>query len=136
MASRSSRQGDVTTTSPAGPRSAAASAAAILLASILVACGIAPVTTTPTPPPTVGYLNPHGRPRAFGGGVCPIQGRHEHVYPPVPKAFFVDVGGAWRDVRAITSFTGPHRWRGGICQTSRFHQHAVAPGDLAAAPPS
>lgn len=103
----------------------------ILMATLFTsACGIAPVTSTPAPPPTVAYVNPHGRPRAFGGGVCPVSGRHEHIYPPVPDAFFVDDAGAWRDTRPIGSFTGPHPWRRRRCGIARYHQHAINPGDL------
>ena len=102
----------------------------VLLAIAMSACGIAPVTSAPGPPPTVAYVNPHGRPRAFGGGVCPVSGRHEHIYPPVPAAFFVDDAGAWRDTRPIHSFAGPHPWRGRGCAVARYHQHAIAPGDL------
>ncbi len=91
------------------------------------ACGIAPVTSRPAPAPTVAYHNPHGRPRAYGGGVCPVSGRHEHTYPPVPAEFFVDVTGAWRDTRRIESFAGPHAWHGRRCTISRYHQHAVMP---------
>ncbi len=64
------------------------------------ACGVAPVTTQPSPPPLTAYAGPHQRPRAYGGGVCPLHGRHEHVYLAVPPEAFVDDGsGAYRDTR-------------------------------------
>ncbi len=98
-------------------------AAALLLCA---GCGVVPVTTTPQAPPTFAYVEPHGRPRAWGGGVCPVRGRHEHVYPPVPAAAFVDDDGAWRDTRAIVSFSGPHLWQSGRqCTIPRYHQHAT-----------
>lgn len=89
-------------------------------------CGVVPVTTTPRAPPTFAYVEPHGRPRAWGGGVCPVRGRHEHVYPPVPAAAFVDDNGAWRDTRTIVSFSGPHPWPGRPCTIPRYHQHATS----------
>ena len=101
---------------------------AILIAG---ACGIAPVSRTPTPPPTITFVDPHGRPRAWGGGVCPVRGPHGHTYGPVPAAAFVDDAGAFRDTRTITNFTGMHPWRGRMCGIDRFHQHAVAsPSEL------
>jgi hypothetical protein len=48
------------------------------------------------------------------------------VYPPVPAAFFVDDGGAWRDTRVIVSFNGAHAWTGQQCTIPRYHQHAKA----------
>lgn|GEM_PF-1374587 len=93
-------------------------------------CGIAPVIHTPTPPPVIRYIDPHGRPRAFGGGVCPFRGPHTHVYPPVPRASFVLDGGSWRDTRSIVTFPGRHPWRGGTCPIEQVHHHAATDGDL------
>jgi hypothetical protein len=70
-----------------------------LLTAMSGACGVAPVSTTPRPPPVTMYIDPHHRPRAYGGGICPLLGRHTHVYPPVPAAAFVPEGDAWRDGR-------------------------------------
>lgn len=94
---------------------------------LCASCGVVPVSTTAQAPPTFAYVEPHGRPRAWGGGVCPVRGRHEHVYPPVPAAAFVDDNGAWRDTRAIVSFSGPHPWPGRPCTIPRYHQHAAPP---------
>jgi hypothetical protein len=96
---------------------------------VLAACGIAPVKTAPTKPPTYTFVDPHGRPRAYGGGVCPVFGRHAHVYPPTPRQAFVDDNGAARDTRTLLSFSGPHPWHGRTCTLPVVHQHAADDGD-------
>jgi hypothetical protein len=63
--------------------------------------------------------------------VCPLRGRHEHAWAPTPPAAFVDVDGAWRDTRAITTFTGPHALGRARCPIPSWHQHAVFVDDEA-----
>ncbi|MBM4280654.1 MAG: hypothetical protein FJ137_07790 [Deltaproteobacteria bacterium] len=89
-------------------------------------CGVVALRATPGPPDAVAYVGPHGRPRAYGGGVCPLGERHQHPWPPTPAAAFVLDDGAWRDTRTIASFPGPHALGRGHCATSRWHQHALA----------
>jgi hypothetical protein len=89
------------------------------------ACGVVPVRSTPGPPPSWTYVDPHGQPRAFGGGVCPLQGRHTHGWPPAPAAAFIDDHGAWRDTRRITTFPGPHRLGARACTIPTLHRHAL-----------
>ncbi len=98
----------------------------VLLAGLAGACAVVPVRTTPGPPPTWNYLDPHGRPRAFGGGVCPLQGRHTHGWPPAPAVSFVDDDGAWRDTRRMAPFAGPHRLGTRRCAIPALHHHAIA----------
>ncbi|MDP2344199.1 MAG: hypothetical protein Q8O67_24790 [Deltaproteobacteria bacterium] len=88
-------------------------------------CGIAPIQREPGPPRAYRFVDAHGRPRAWGGGACPLTGPHEHLYPPVPPAAFVDDHGAWRETRALTGFDGPHRWKNGRCTRPTWHQHVV-----------
>lgn len=107
---------------------------AVSLAVVVGGCGIAPVIHTATSPPVVQYVDPHGRPRAFGDGVCPVRGPHTHVYPPVPREAFVVVDGRWRDTRAIVTFPGRHPSRQGVCPFDHVHQHAVAQTDPAPEP--
>jgi hypothetical protein len=97
----------------------------IVTVVISAACGVVPVRSTPAPPTTWTYVDPHGRPRAFGGGVCPLQGRHAHGWPPAPASAFVDDDGAWRDTRRIVSFPGPHRLGARRCAIPTLHQHAL-----------
>jgi hypothetical protein len=64
----------------------------------LVGCSVVAVQDRPAPPTPHRFVDPHRRPRAYGGGTCPLVGVHAHVYPPVPPAAFVDDHGAARDV--------------------------------------
>lgn len=108
----------------------------LLLASVVLlvsSCGAVPVRSTPGPAGRVVYVDPHGRPRAFGGGVCPLRGRHEHGWPPTPPSAFVDDAGAWRDTRAIVSFSGAHTLSGRRCGVVGWHQHALASSTAATA---
>lgn len=91
----------------------------------LVGCSIVAIRDTPGPPDPTVYVDPHGRPRAFGGGVCPLRGRHLHGYPPVPGAAFVLVGDAWQDQRPRKGFLGPHVWRSGRCSLPTWHEHVL-----------
>lgn len=63
-----------------------------------VGCSVVAVQDRPAPPTPHRFVDPHRRPRAYGGGTCPLVGVHAHVYPPVPPAAFVDDHGAARDV--------------------------------------
>ena len=100
---------------------------ALIVLLVTTSCGIVALRPTPGPPRRFVYVDPHGRPRAWGGGVCPLRGRHEHAWPPTPPSAFVDDDGAWRDTRAIVSFDGPHDLDGHRCNTTGWHQHALAP---------
>jgi hypothetical protein len=100
----------------------------VVVSVVGAACALVPISDVPAPPQPTHYLGPHGRPRAFGGGVCPLQGRHDHVYPAVPRAAFVDVDGAAKDTRRFVAFKGPHPWLHGRCSLSTWHQH-VAPAN-------
>jgi hypothetical protein len=117
--------------SPRRPRRGgrAALAGAALVAGAIVAdlagCGVAPIREGPGPPTTTEYHGPHGRPRAFGGGVCPLTTRHAHPWPPVPAEAFVQREGAWRDTRRIVALVGPHPLDGGRCERTGWHQHAL-----------
>jgi hypothetical protein len=101
----------------------------------LSSCGVVAVRKTPGPPRRFVYVDPHGRPRAHGGGVCPLQGRHEHGWAPTPSSEFVAEAGAWRDTRAIVAFPGPHALGGRRCGTVGWHRHAV-PATAMTAPPA
>lgn len=96
---------------------------------VVSACADVKILREPEPPHTTRFIDPHGRPRAFGGGVCPLRGPHDHVYPAVPAAAFVVddsvAGGAFRDTRARQAFAGPHDWRGGRCTLPTWHEHIV-----------
>jgi hypothetical protein len=107
-------------------RAVVAAVAAVVAAVAVVGLGcVVPIRDTPGPPDPTVYVDPHGRPRAFGGGVCPLRGRHLHAYPPVPPAAFVLVGDAWRDQRPRLAFRGPHVWRSGRCSLPSWHEHVV-----------
>jgi hypothetical protein len=98
---------------------------AALLPAVAAGCGVVALRATPGPPDAVAYVGPHARPRAYGGGVCPLRDRHVHPWGPVPAAAFVLDDGAWRDTRTIVSFSGPHALDRGRCATNRWHQHAL-----------
>jgi hypothetical protein len=105
---------------------------AVGVALVAIACGVAPVRERPGPPPTWTYVDPHGRPRAFGGGVCPLQGRHVHGWPPSPRGAFVDDAGAWRDTRRLVTFAGAHALGARRCATPTLHQHALGEDEAGA----
>ena len=100
----------------------------VLLCGWSLGCGIAPIRSAPGPPRTYRFVDAHGRPRAWTGGVCPVAGRHDHVYPPVPPEAFVDDNGAWRETRSLRGFDGPHRWKNGRCTPPTWHQHVIDDG--------
>ena len=100
-------------------------------------CGIAPIqregsngvaASTPGPPRTHRYVGAHGRPRAWGGGVCPVLAPHDHLYPPVPPLAFALDDGAWRDRRGLQAYAGPNPWGQRRCTQSVWHQHAIDDG--------
>jgi hypothetical protein len=97
----------------------------VVVVGALPACGVAPIRNDPGPPTTTIYVGPHGRPRAWGGGVCPLRTRHAHAYPPVPAAAFVVDGDGWRDTRRIVAFEGPHALAHGQCARTGRHEHAL-----------
>lgn len=97
----------------------------VVVGTVLGACGVVPVTQTPGPPPVWTFVDPHGRPRAFGGGVCPLQGRHTHGWPPSPQRAFVDDNGAWRETRRLVSYAGAHSVGDRRCAVPTLHQHAI-----------
>ncbi len=104
-------------------------ACVVVVAFVVGACAEVKILRDPAPPHTTRFFDPHGRPRAFGGGVCPLRGPHDHVYGAVPAAAFVIVdsvkGAAYRDTRKRVAFTGPHDWRGDRCTLPTFHEHVV-----------
>ena len=89
------------------------------------ACADVKIVRDPQPPHTTRFVGPHGRPRAFGGGVCPVRGVHAHVYGAVPAAAFVKDAAhdAYKDVRARVAFNGPHEWHGDRCTLPGWHEH-------------
>lgn len=101
----------------------------VVVVAALGACADVKILRDPAPPHTTRFIGPHGRPRAFGGGVCPLRGAHEHVYGAVPAAAFVVDDSvtppAFRDTRARVAYDGPHVWRGGRCTLPGFHEHVV-----------
>lgn len=92
--------------------------------SSTLAC-VAPIRTDgpAAPPDDHTYVGRHGRPLAYGGGVCPVESRHLHPYPPVPRAAFVDEQGAARDTRPIVAFFDPHPHAGRTCVMFGLHYH-------------
>ena len=108
-------------------RALAPAAFVVVAAAVASSCSVVGVRPTPGPPRRVAYGDAHGLPRAYGGGVCPLRGRHEHTWPPTPLSAFVDDDGAWRDMRAIVSFEGPHALSGRRCSKTGWHQHALSP---------
>ena len=116
-------------------RGSVASQAVVVVAVLMISgCGIAPIQREPGPPRTHRYIDAHARPRAFGGGVCPLTGAHNHYYPPVPPTAFVDDNGAWRETRKLQPFDGPHAWKRGRCTQSSWHQHVADEPATADAP--
>jgi hypothetical protein len=104
---------------------------ALWLAAILVfTCGcIAPVRWggPAAPPDDHIFVGRHGRPIAYGGGVCPVEARHLHPYPPVPRAHFVDDKGAARDTRKAIAYFDPHPTRARTCFIAGLHYHFETP---------
>lgn len=102
---------------------------ALALSSTL-AC-VAPIRTDgpAAPPDDHTFVGRHGRPLAYGGGVCPVEARHLHPYPPVPRAAFVDEKGAARDTRAIVAFFDPHPHALRTCVMFGLHYHLASDDD-------
>jgi hypothetical protein len=101
----------------------------VVIVSLLGACGVAPVrwSDSAAPPPEWTYVGAHGRPLAYGGGVCTVTTPHAHKYPPAPKeAFEVTSAGAF-DKRALIPFFGRHPHQGRTCHIDGWHLHTEAP---------
>lgn len=98
----------------------------------LTGCGVAPVRRDGTPalPPTWRYVGAHGRPLAFGGGVCPVAGTHEHEFPPSPRDAFIQTGGGLKDTRPTWPFYGSHPHQGRTCFREGWHLHLEPPSSL------
>jgi len=92
-------------------------------------CGVAPVQhgEVPGAPPSWRYLGQHGRPLAYRGGVCAIEGPHEHKYPPAPSGSFIQTANGWADTRPIVPFVGRHPHRGRTCTEAGWHLHLEEP---------
>ena len=106
-----------------------ASCVALASALLAAACHVVPVRAEgpPGPPPVTAYDGPHGRPLAFGGGVCPIVSPHRHAYPAVPVAAFVEGPKGNRDVRPRYAYVGPHPHSGRTCFREGWHLHLEPP---------
>jgi hypothetical protein len=96
---------------------------------LLCACRAAPVQWSPPygAPPEYQYLGPHGRPLAYSGGVCPLQGNHAHGYPPVPKGAFVVENGVANDTRPLFEYFNSHPHHDGHCYLDGWHMHTEPP---------
>lgn len=103
--------------------------AALTLVAALCACGVAPVRRDGSagPPPVWRYMGHHGRPQAFGGNVCEVNGAHDHQYPPSPRGAFVTTKEGLVDTRSTTPFYGNHRHVGRTCFREGWHLHLEAP---------
>lgn len=95
----------------------------------MAAACVAPVRWSgpAAPPDDHVFVGRHGRPIAYGGGVCPVEARHLHPYPPVPRALFVDDKGAARDTRRAIAFFDPHPHVGRTCFIAGLHHHFEEP---------
>lgn len=80
-----------------------------------------------TPPQRHNFVMPHGVPDAYGGGVCAMEEKHSHKYPPVPKAAFQDLDGYARDTRPMYPYFDPHLQRRRSCFRSGWHLHLEPP---------
>ena len=92
-------------------------------------CNAAPVRTEPPfgAPPLTTYDGPHGRPIAFGGGVCPIVTPHRHPFPAVPTTAFVWGPRGARDTRPRYAYVSPHPHHGRTCFREGWHLHLEPP---------
>ena len=112
--------------------------AALGCAALCACANVVPVrdSAAPLARPMFGYAGHHGRPRAFGGGVCAVDTPHVHTYPPSPRgAFHASPQGAVDD-RRLVPFIGAHLWRGHACTLAGWHLHVDASQpEAAGAPP-
>ena len=70
------------------------------------------------------YTGAHGLPRAYGGGVCPLDSRHGHRFGPVPRAAYaVADNGELTDLRTRYPFFNPHPHHDGTCFRETWHLH-------------
>lgn len=94
---------------------------------LLVGCGTAGVIKDAKPPERHPYASPHGRPRAYGGGVCAITSPHTHSYPPVPARAFTATDDGAVDERPRYPYwdTHPHHRR--TCFRTEWHLHLDPP---------
>lgn len=100
----------------------------VVVVGAVSAC-VAPVrwSGAAKPPDDHLFVGRHGRPLAYGGGVCPVEARHLHRYPPVPAAAFVTDGDAARDTRAIFPYFDAHPHHRRTCFIARLHYHLEPP---------
>ncbi len=101
--------------------------ACVAIALVVIACQTAGVIKEARPPDRHPYAGPHGRPRAYGGGVCAITHAHTHSYPPVPAAAFTQSEDGAVDERPRYPFwdTHPHHTR--TCFRTKWHLHLDPP---------
>jgi hypothetical protein len=104
---------------------------ALLLVALLSASAcVAPVIwdKTAREPTLYTYTGAHGLPRAYGGGVCPLNERHGHRIPPVPRAAFaIDDNGEITETRELYPYFGPHPRDGATCFREGWHLHIETP---------
>jgi hypothetical protein len=96
---------------------------------LLGACGVAPVQWSGSPKivEPIPYAGPHGKPRAYGGGVCAIKSVHSHYWPPVPKGAFQETPDGYRDQRALYGYLSAHSHYEGSCFREGWHMHLEPP---------
>jgi hypothetical protein len=94
-----------------------------------MACGVAPVQWggRAKAMERVPYVGPHGKPRAYGGGVCPIKSRHSHIWPPVPRGAFAQTPQGFRDQRPLYPYFSDHSHHDGSCFETGWHLHMEPP---------
>ncbi len=88
---------------------------------------VAPVRDQAGLAPSWLYATTHGRPLAFGGGVCTINAPHHHRYPPSPRAAFSNTAAGWFDTRKMWPYLDAHAQNGNTCHTVGWHLHLEPP---------
>ncbi len=93
------------------------------------ASGIAPVQWGGSPKilESIPYAGPHGKPRAYGGGVCAIKSLHSHFWPPVPESAFLKTPSGYRDQRVLYGYFSSHSHHEGSCFREGWHMHLEPP---------
>ena len=103
--------------------------AVLLLVFNLSACGLSRVQWGGDPhfPERVHYIGAHGKPRAYGGGVCAIRSRHTHQWKPVPLEAFRLSADGYREQRTLHPYFSKHSHVDGTCYAKGWHLHLEPP---------
>jgi hypothetical protein len=105
----------------------------LLLSAFMLILFSACIYYTGYPPSYVQYVyyGAHPIPSYLGGGMCYINGRHIHEYPPENEYAFYYYENTYFYIGTSITYYGPHpippQFGGGICMIHGYHTHNYYP---------